>query len=36
MTWSHIHFVTIGGFTQLLSGMLPQLTASKLDRSLPS
>ena len=31
-SWSHIHFVTIGGFTQLLFGMLPQLTARKLDR----
>lgn len=36
MTWSHIHYVTIGGFTQLLFGMLPQLAASKLDRPLPS
>jgi cytochrome c oxidase cbb3-type subunit 1 len=35
-SWSHIHFVTIGGFTQLLFGMLPQLTARKLDRPLPS
>jgi hypothetical protein len=33
-SWSHIHFVTIGGFTQLLFGMLPQLTARKLDRPL--
>jgi hypothetical protein len=35
-SWSHIHFVTIGGFTQLLFGMLPQLAARKLDRPLPS
>src|SRR6056297_2248925 len=34
-TWSHIHFVTIGGFTQLLFGMLPQLTARRLGRPLP-
>ncbi|MFB6184815.1 MAG: hypothetical protein ABEI96_09700 [Haloarculaceae archaeon] len=36
MTWSHIHFVTIGGFTQLLFGTMPQLAARKLDRPLPS
>jgi len=36
VSWSHIHFVTIGGFTQLLFGMLPQLTARKLERPLPS
>ncbi|QDX40522.1 cbb3-type cytochrome c oxidase subunit I [Salarchaeum sp. JOR-1] len=36
MTWSHIHYVTIGGFTQVLFGMLPQLTARKLRRPLPS
>jgi hypothetical protein len=37
VSWSHIHFVTIGGFTQLLFGTLPQLTARKLDRpSLPT
>ncbi len=36
VSWSHIHFVTIGGFTQLLFGMLPQLTARKLKRPLPS
>jgi hypothetical protein len=35
-SWSHIHFVTVGGFTQLLFGMLPQLAARKLDRPLPS
>lgn len=35
VSWSHIHFVTIGGFTQLLFGMVPQLTARKLGRSLP-
>jgi len=35
VSWSHIHFVTIGGFTQLLFGMLPQLTARKLERPLP-
>ncbi|WP_254612602.1 hypothetical protein [Haloterrigena gelatinilytica] len=27
ITWTHIHFVTIGAFTQLLFGTLPQLTA---------
>jgi hypothetical protein len=36
VSWSHIHYVTIGGFTQLLFGMLPQLTARKLGRPLPS
>ncbi|WP_265108602.1 hypothetical protein [Halosolutus halophilus] len=36
VSWSHIHFVTIGGFTQLLFGTLPLLTARKLDRRLPS
>lgn len=36
LTWSHIHFVTIGGFTQLIVGMLPQLAARKLDRPTPS
>ncbi|MHB9288294.1 hypothetical protein ACKVMT_14795 [Halobacteriales archaeon Cl-PHB] len=36
VSWSHIHFVTIGGFTQLLFGMLPQLSALKLDRQLPT
>jgi cytochrome c oxidase cbb3-type subunit 1 len=36
MTWSHIHYVTIGGFTQLLFGMLPQLAAFKLERPFPS
>ena len=35
VSWSHIHYVTIGGFTQLLFGMLPQLTARKLGRPLP-
>ena len=35
ISWSHIHFVTIGGFTQLLFGMLPQLTARKLGRPNP-
>lgn len=34
--WSHIHFVTVGAFTQLLFGMLPQLTARKLDVPAPS
>lgn len=33
LSWSHIHFVTIGGFTQLIFGMLPQVTANRLDRS---
>lgn len=36
ITWSHIHFVTIGGFTQLIFGMLPQLMARKLDQAAPS
>ncbi|MFC4541336.1 hypothetical protein ACFO5R_05285 [Halosolutus amylolyticus] len=36
VTWTHIHFVTIGAFTQLLFGTLPQLTARKLDRPAPS
>jgi cytochrome c oxidase cbb3-type subunit 1 len=36
ISWSHIHFVTIGGFTQLLFGMLPQLAARKLHRPVPS
>ncbi|MFB6354777.1 MAG: hypothetical protein ABEJ92_11915 [Halobacteriales archaeon] len=35
VSWSHIHYVTIGGFTQLLVGMLPQLMAAKLDRPVP-
>lgn len=36
MSWSHVHYVTIGGFTQLLFGMLPQLAALKLSRPPPS
>ena len=36
MTWSHLHYVTIGGFTQLVFGTLPQLVARKLDRPGPS
>ncbi len=36
ITWTHIHFVTIGAFTQLLFGTLPQLTARKLERPGPS
>ncbi|RKD89023.1 hypothetical protein [Halopiger aswanensis] len=36
VTWTHIHFVTIGAFTQLLFGTLPQLTARKLERPGPS
>ncbi|WP_265109876.1 hypothetical protein [Halosolutus halophilus] len=36
ITWTHIHFVTIGAFTQLLFGTLPQLTARKLDRPAPA
>ena len=32
ISWSHIHFVTIGGFTQLIFGTLPQFTANLLDR----
>ncbi len=33
--WSHIHVVTVGVFTQLLFGMLPQLTARKLEIAPP-
>ncbi|MFD1587684.1 cbb3-type cytochrome c oxidase subunit I [Halorientalis brevis] len=33
--WSHVHFVTVGGFTQLLFGMLPQFAARKLDQPAP-
>ncbi|MFB6171726.1 MAG: hypothetical protein ABEJ23_04280 [Haloarculaceae archaeon] len=36
VSWSHIHYVTVGGFTQLLFGMLPQLVARKLGRPRPS
>ncbi|MFC6766435.1 hypothetical protein [Natrinema soli] len=36
ITWTHIHFVTIGAFTQLLFGTLPQLTARKLEQPGPS
>jgi hypothetical protein len=36
VSWSHIHFVTIGGFTQLLFGMLPQLAARRLGSPPPS
>jgi|GEM_PF-317283 hypothetical protein len=36
ITWTHIHFVTIGAFTQLLFGTLPQLAARKLERPGPS
>ncbi|TYL37452.1 hypothetical protein CV102_17375 [Natronococcus pandeyae] len=36
ITWTHIHFVTVGAFTQLLYGTLPQLTARKLERPVPS
>lgn len=36
VTWSHIHFVTVGAFTQLIFSMLPQLTARKLDQPVPS
>lgn len=36
VSWSHIHFVTIGGLTQLIVGTLPQLTAQALDRPGPS
>jgi len=36
VSWSHIHFVTIGGFTQLLFGTLPQLAARKLERPPPA
>jgi cytochrome c oxidase cbb3-type subunit I len=34
--WSHIHFVTVGAFTQLVFGMLPQLAARKLSVPSPS
>ncbi|WP_249038835.1 hypothetical protein [Haloterrigena salifodinae] len=36
ITWTHIHFVTIGAFTQLVFGTLPQLAARKLERPGPS
>ncbi|ELY66475.1 hypothetical protein [Natronococcus jeotgali] len=36
ITWTHIHFVTVGAFTQLLFGTLPQLAARKLGRPAPS
>lgn len=36
ISWSHIHFVTVGGLTQLILGTLPQLTARALDRPMPS
>ncbi|WP_306060826.1 hypothetical protein [Natronococcus wangiae] len=36
VTWTHIHFVTIGAFTQLVFGTLPQLMAQKLERPAPS
>ncbi|MFC6719012.1 hypothetical protein ACFQGT_20410 [Natrialbaceae archaeon GCM10025810] len=36
ITWTHIHFVTIGAFTQLVFGTLPQLAAWKLERPGPS
>ncbi len=34
--WSHIHFVTVGAFTQLVFGMLPQLAARRLRVAAPS
>lgn len=34
--WSHIHFVTVGAFTQLVVGMLPQLAARRLQVAGPS
>ncbi len=34
--WSHIHFVTVGAFTQLLLGMLPQVAARRLGVSAPT
>ncbi|WP_227014839.1 hypothetical protein [Natronorubrum aibiense] len=36
LTWTHIHFVTVGAFTQLLFGTLPQVAARILDRPGPS
>ncbi|WP_408958493.1 hypothetical protein [Natrinema sp. 74] len=36
LTWTHIHFVTIGAFTQLLFGTLPTLAARKLEQPVPS
>ncbi|UTF53137.1 hypothetical protein [Natronosalvus rutilus] len=36
ITWTHIHFVTVGAFTQLLFGTLPQLMAQKLEHPTPS
>ncbi|WP_254766707.1 hypothetical protein [Salinilacihabitans rarus] len=36
ITWTHIHFVTVGAFTQLLFGTLPRLTARRLGVESPS
>lgn len=36
VSWSHVHYVTIGGFVLLLFGMLPRYLAWKLDQPSPS
>ena len=36
VSWSHVHFVTVGGFVLLLFGMLPRYLAWKLDGPSPS
>ncbi|MFB6154413.1 MAG: hypothetical protein ABEJ22_00845 [Haloferacaceae archaeon] len=35
VSWSHIHYVTVGGFSQILLGLLPQVAARKLDQPTP-
>jgi len=36
VAWSHVHYVTVGAFTQLLLGTVPQFAARRLDRPVPS
>jgi hypothetical protein len=35
VSWSHIHYVTVGGFSQLIIGLLPQVAARKLGQPTP-
>lgn len=35
ISWSHIHFLTIGAFVQFAVGYLPRTTAAQLDRPAP-
>lgn len=35
IAWSHVHFVTVGGFAQLLFGLLPRVAAERLGRPEP-